>query len=98
DDLVTGVQTCALPISLPVRRRQRSDPSQHAAKTLPRQMPFGQQQPVIARVRPWDDVTTTAWRLRSRKAAPEARAAEVCRRARWRSEERRVGKEGRARG
>lgn len=38
--------------SLAVRQRprQRSDHSQHAAKTLPREMPFGQKQPVIARM------------------------------------------------
>ncbi len=36
--------------SLPVRQRQRRDPSQHAAKTLPREMPFGQQQPATTRM------------------------------------------------
>jgi hypothetical protein len=36
--------------SLPVRHRQRRDPSQHPAKTLLREMSFRQQQPVMARV------------------------------------------------
>jgi hypothetical protein len=32
------------------RQRQPRDPSQHAAKTLPRELPFGQQQSIIGSV------------------------------------------------
>jgi hypothetical protein len=38
------------PGSLAVRQQKRRDPSQHAGKTLPRELPFRQQQSVIARM------------------------------------------------
>jgi len=39
-----------LALTLSRRRRQRRDLPQHAGKQPPRQMPFGQQQPVVARM------------------------------------------------
>ena len=38
------------PALLTVRQRQPRDHSQHAAKTLPREVPFGQEQPIVARM------------------------------------------------
>jgi len=50
DSLSSALGFIILSVTLLVRQRQRRDPSQHAAKTLPREMPFGQQHPVIARM------------------------------------------------
>ena len=44
-----GARFAVSPGSLPVRLRRRN-PSQPAGKTLPREMPLGQQQPVMARM------------------------------------------------
>src|SRR2546421_3009610 len=78
DLIVTGVQTCALPISSP---RQR--PTPHGWESAP------VQQPELARAGSAVQSSRPAWAVRLRPPAG--------RRRRTRSEERRVGEEGRSR-
>src|SRR5687767_16037193 len=90
DKLVTGVQTCALPISA----RRRAPIPRRAARSS-RRPPHANAGAAPAAARPPRE---PAWRSVSLPAPPAAprRSASTSRRA-ARSEERRVGKEGRSR-
>src|SRR5205823_11158317 len=86
DKLVTGVQTCALPISPGSRRARHPDPQlyeRHGVKMVAYDRPgYGESEPHIGR--------SVA------DAAPDIEA--IANELGFRSEERRVGKEGRSRG
>src|SRR5205823_10252534 len=89
DKLVTGVQTCALPI-YPHRAR---DPIVALTQTV-----VALQQLVSRRIDPMDSAVVSVGWIRGGTAenviAPEAEAGGTLRVLRPRSEERRVGKEG----
>src|SRR5207244_7508686 len=85
DDLVTGVQTCALPISARATAAIPSTAGRIGGKTL-----LSLRSTATATVQERKAASTRAARTESLRAVPAARSQ--------RSEERRVGKEGRSRG
>src|SRR5206468_7734469 len=93
DLIVTGVQTCALPICLP-SRRVRAPPWSEAEEKSRTRSSARDLQTTRRTTRPYACWPLTRWRA-DRGSPPEATIGPE---RRWRSEERRVGKESRAGG